>query len=342
MRPGVAIVYNEPECGRYRAMGEEAAVVAVVEEVRAVHHALAESGYPVTEVPLVPPLERARERLERLDADLVFNLFEGFDGRPETEAVVADLIREVGLPCTGCPGGAISLALDKGKAKALLREAGIDTPGYQVLAPQDLSSFRLSFPCIVKPRAEDASHGLSQDSVVGDRASLERQVRRVSERFGGSALVEEFVDGREFNITLWGAGKAAALPISEIVYTLPPGLPRILVFSAKWEPGSPYYRGSTTVCPADISTELQARIVRTAESAFRLLGCSGYARVDFRLDGQGRPQVLEVNPNPDISPDSGAARQAQAAGMTYAQFIEKIALLAWEASRDRATSHPGQ
>ncbi len=112
--------------------------------------------------------------------------------------------------------------------------------------------------------------------------------------------------------------------ISEIVYTLPPDKPRILTFSAKWDEASMYYINSKAVCPANISDKEQAAIIRIAKAAFRLTGCRGYARVDLRQDKAGQFKVLEVNPNPDITPGSGAALQAATAGMSYSQFIKKI------------------
>lgn len=330
MRPKVAIVYNEPSPSRYGAMGEAKAVLGVLEEVEAVHRTLAGSGYPVVRVPLYPPLEQVKERLGRVEADLVFNVFEGFDGRPETEAIVADTLAELGLPYTGCPGSALALALDKARAKALMEASGIGTPRYQLLSPETLSTFHLGYPCIVKPCGEDASHGMSEESVVNDYASLERQVARVSKLFGGKALVEEFLEGREFNTTVLGNRELIVLSISEIAYSLPPAMPRLLTFASKWEPDSIYFQCTTVICPAEIGSELRDHIVETALSVFRLLGCRGYARVDMRLDAEGRLKVLEVNPNPDISPGFGAARQAEAAGMTYNQFIERIVLLALE------------
>jgi D-alanine-D-alanine ligase len=328
--PKVAIIYNEPTPGRYHSMGEEKAVLGVLEGVEAVHRALDELGYAVAQIPLLPPLEQVREKLKGLKVDLVFNLFEGFDGCPETEAVVADILAELGLPYTGCPGSTLDLALDKARAKALLKTSGISTPRYQLLSPETLPMFHLTYPCIVKPYREDASHGLSEESVVNDTASLAEQVARTSELFGGKALVEEFVDGREFNVSVMGTRELVTLPISEIAYALPPGMPRVLTFSAKWEQQSMYFQCTKVVCPAEISDEMQEHIVETALSVFRLTGCRGYARVDTRLDTEERLQVLEVNPNPDISPGTGAARQAEAAGMSYTQFIEKIALLALE------------
>jgi D-alanine-D-alanine ligase len=169
---------------------------------------------------------------------------------------------------------------------------------------------------------------VSGDSVVQDQASLERQVAEVSRVFGGKALVEEFVGGREFNATVMGKDAVTVLPISEIVFSLPPGMPRVLTYAAKWEEGTPYFDGTRVVCPAEVGEEDRARLAQVATAVYRLLIQQGYARVDMRMDLEGNICVLEANPNPDITPGSGAARQAAAAGMTYAEFIDKIVSLA--------------
>ena len=339
MRKHVAIVYNEPADSRYNATGEVKAALGVLDSVQAVEQALLELDYSAAVLPLAFPFEQAREKINRLDVDLVFNLFEGFCGYPETEALVPEALVELGIPYTGCRGDILRLALNKAKIKVLLQAAGIPTPDAQLLTPQTLDVFRLDYPCIVKPCGEDASHGITGDSVVYNFSSLAKQVRVICESYGGSALVEKFIDGREFNATVLGNTRYSVLPISEMVYALPPELPRILTFEAKWEPDSLYFKGTAAICPADIVVEEQACIAGTALSVFRLLGCQGYARVDMRADREGRMNVIEVNPNPDISPGNGAARQAAAAGMTYAQFVEKIIEIALEREADD-NQHP--
>ena len=326
----VAIVYNEPVSSRYDLTQEGKAVLSVLDSVEAVHPALVELGYDVVRVPLVLPLEQARKELKSLAVDLVFNLFEGFGGYPETEALVPEVATEMGIPYTGCSSAAITLALDKAKTKAVLEKSGIATPRYQVLSPETLSRFHLSYPCIVKPGSEDASHGLSEESVVHDFTSLEKQVRVVSNLYGGEVLVEEFLDGQEFSATVLGNSECIVLPVSEMTYSLPPGKPRILTFAAKWEPDSLYFQGTKVICPAQISNGERERIAKTALAVFQLLCCQGYARVDMRLDREGRVNVMEVNPNPDISPGTGATRQAEAAGMSYTEFVAKIVSLALE------------
>jgi D-alanine-D-alanine ligase len=323
-----AVIYNKPGPQRYADMGENKAILAVLEGVAAVRKALSELGYEVTTVPLLPPYDRAKETLKSIDADLVFNLFEGFDGRPKTEATVAKMLSELGITYTGCSSSALALALDKPKAKDFMQSHGITTPKYQLVTPETVPQFQLKFPCIVKPCGEDASHGLSAESVVYDQESLERQVAKVSRAFGGKALVEEFVGGREFNATVMGNDEVIILPVSEIVFSLPPDMPPILTYSAKWEEGTLYYDGTKVICPAEVGEEVRARLAQTALAVYRLLIQQGYARVDMRLDLDGNIHVLEANPNPDITPGSGAARQATAAGWSYAQFIDRIVSLA--------------
>jgi len=321
VRRRIAIIYNQPLKSRYDERGEQAAVSGVLEAVEAVHDALLKLGYGVLKVPLSPPLHRAQDKLINLEADLVFNLFEGFAGHPETEAEIAEILTVFKKPFTGCPAGALKLALDKAKTKTVLKSAGINTPDFQLLHPETLSSFSLSYPCIIKPRREDASHGLSAENVVNDLASLEKQVTAVSRYYGGQALVEHFIDGREFNATVLGG---TVLPVSEIDYSLPKGVPHLLTFAAKWQPDSDYFQGTKVVCPAKIGVEEREDIAQTALNVFGLLGCRGYARVDMRRDEAGQLNVIEVNPNPDISPGAGSVRQAEVAGLAYPQFIERI------------------
>ena len=305
-------------------------MTGVLEAVEAVCSALRKLGYVVTRVPLALPIEEAEEQLRKLDADLVFNLFEGFCGYPKTEADIADMLSALGTPYTGSTGRVLRLALDKVKTNTLLRINGINTPDFQLLDVSSIAAFDLRHPCIVKPPAEDASHGISERSIIYNTASLKEQVAFINYTYGSQALVEEFIDGREFNITVIGNNKRISLPVSEIEYSLPEDKPHILTFAAKWKPDSLYFKGTRVVCPAEIDDEERRRIEETAIAVFGLLGCHGYARVDIRLDGMGKLYVIEVNPNPDISPGSGVVRQAEAAGLTYIQLIERIVQLALE------------
>ena len=332
MRGRIAIIYNQPEYCRYNQSSEEAAVIGVLEAVNAVHTALQKLDYSVIKVPLVPPLKQAVKTLKQLDVDLVFNLFEGFCGYPDTEADVADALAKNEVPYTGSPGKALRLALDKASSKTQLKSKSIATPNFQLLNNFTVADFHLRYPCIIKPAAEDASHGLSEKSIVHDSSSLKEQLVTLQRNYKGKLLVEEFIDGREFNITIMGNSMGYfALPISEIKYFLPQGKPRILTFEAKWKPDSLYYKSTKVICPAEITDPERLLMEKTAMAAFKMLGCYGYARVDMRLNNNRHLYVLEVNPNPDISPTSGIIRQAKSAGLTYVQFINRIIQLTLEA-----------
>ncbi len=324
MRSDITVVYNEPFPEGYEGDLEPEAVEGVMQCVNSVHIALLDCGYTVGLLPVVPPLNSVKKQLEKINTDLVFNLFEGFYDFPESEASVAGYFTEMGYIMTGCPSEALIAALDKAKSKDLMKNSGISVPQYQILTGENINQFRLNFPCIVKPRNQDASHGITVDSVVDNMDELKRQVEAVTRLFAGEALVEEFLSGREFNVTVLGNSELTVLPPSEIVYNLPPDKPPILTYEAKWLGDTEYFKGTSVDCPAKIDEGLRNRIEEYAINAFRLFSCSGYARLDMREDAHKVLKVMEVNPNPDISPDTGAARQAHAAGMSYSQLIDKI------------------
>jgi D-alanine-D-alanine ligase len=176
-------------------------------------------------------------------------------------------------------------------------------------------------PAIVKPAAEDASVGIEQASVVRTRAQLEARIAEQSETYE-EVIVQEYVDGREFAVGFVGD---ATLPISEIDFTkMPDGAWPILSFAAKWEKGCAEDKGSQPVCPANVDRDLEKRIVAIAQSAWKAVGGTGYGRVDLRVDRNGEPWVLEVNPNPDISDSAGLSAMAHAKGWSYNELIMRI------------------
>ncbi|MFH1087095.1 MAG: ATP-grasp domain-containing protein, partial [Chloroflexota bacterium] len=303
-------------------------VLGVLEAVTAVRRALEALRYEVTTLPIRPPLSPEQTELDGLAADVVFNLFEGFDGMPESEALIAGLLEERGVCFTGSPRSALLLCQDKNAEKQLLRSRGIPTPKWQVLSPDNLSSFALNLPCIVKPIGEHASHGLSEHSVTADSRALEKQVNLISRTYGRASLVEEFLPGREFSILVVGNENPRILPVEEILYTLPMGKARILTYEAKWVPDHEYFMETKAKCPAELDAELRQQIERCAVRCFAVIGCQGYARLDMRLDSHGKPMVLDVNPNPDISSQGGARLQVEAAGIEYPDFIAEVLSLA--------------
>ena len=176
----------------------------------------------------------------------------------------------------------------------------------------------LAFPLIVKPVREDGSAGITHASVVWDAAELRRVVESVVTSFRQPALVEEYVDGREFNVAMLGHPTPRVLPLSEIDFTgLPDGVPRIVSYDAKWTSGSVDDLGTVPVMHPSLPNSVAARVRRVAADAFRAVGVRDYGRVDVRLAANGVPYVVDVNPNCDLSPHAGMARAAAGVGIDY-------------------------
>ncbi len=254
---------------------------------------------------------------------VVFNLCESLGGESACEASVPPILEAHGYAYTGSPAAAMTACLDKAGAKRKLAAAGLPTPSYAVMPSPD-QPCAVPFPALVKPVAEDASVGISFDSVVRDPASLARQVSYILERYRQPALVEEFIGGREFNAAIWGNDSPRPLPLSEILYlgTDDP-LQRLLTYESKWVEDSPAYQRTPGVTPAEVDAGLGERLDQTALAAYRLMGCRGYGRVDMR-ERDGVPYILEVNPNPSLSSEGGFVRAARAAGLDQAHMAEQI------------------
>jgi D-alanine-D-alanine ligase len=177
---------------------------------------------------------------------------------------------------------------------------------------------------VVKPDAEDASLGIDQSSVVAGADGLAGPVGRLRARYGGRVLIEAYLPGPEFNVGVLALGEPAALPVAEVVFNPGPGDWPILTYAAKWDVGSSEDLASPIRCPARIDGALAVELGRLAVAAFRATHCRDYARVDFRLDGRGRPMILEVNPNPDLGPGAGWARALQASGRDYGATLTAL------------------
>lgn len=324
MSEKVAIIYNEPVIGKYHDIGEGVAVEDVLAAVTSVGRALDKLGYDYTSIPLCSPTELMEKELSNLNVDIVFNLFEGFDGCAGSEAAVANILERLGLCHTGASSRALLLCEDKSKAKPILASHGIPTPYWQVLSPTICDDFNLEFPCIIKPLGEHASHGLSEKSVVGNFKMLREQVQYIWQVYERLSLVEKFLPGREFRVLIVGNECPILYPVEEIIYTLPVNKPRLLTYSAKWIPKHEYYNDSYEKCPVEIEPELRQIIETIAMQTFNALNCHGYASVDIRQDDAGQPMVIDVNPNTDIYEGGGVQLPLEVAGIDYTTFIDQI------------------
>jgi len=322
----VAVLYNLLE---RLEKGEEKDILAeeaVHEEIGAIEEGIRSYGYQFFVMAVRDEIEPILHWFKEINPDVVFNLCESVYGNACMEMNIPALLDLLRIPYTGSPPLTLGLCQDKGKVKDILTSQGILTPRYKIFDREVGPLKGNIFPIIVKPLHEDGSLGISKESVVYDDEALNRQIRYVIEKYQQPALVEEYIDGRELNVGLLDTnGKVEPLPISEIDYSeFPEGIPRICGYEAKWVQDSIEYQKSKPICPAPLEWVMQKRVEHLAIKAFKLFGCRDYARVDMRIDRDGKIYILEVNPNPDISPPSGMARAIRIQGMTYSEFIGKV------------------
>lgn len=315
------IVYNDtpdsnPEDDDYLSEA------AVKDEAEAVKEALKRAGYNPRLLP-IREFEAAVKEIQADRPDIIFNLCEGYKGNAGYEKNIAALWELTGIPFTGNSSLTLGIAQNKVLSKKLFESENILTPPYEVFnsVPEKTS---LSFPLIAKPSREDASLGIRSNSLIRNLDELKSNVRTILEKYKQPVLVEEFIDGREFNISVIGSSDdPKALPVSEIDFSeLGADIPKITSYEAKWLEEHPLYKKTPAVCPAKISDKLKSELQDIARRVFKVLEAKDYGRVDVRLSADNKIYVLEFNPNPDISPVAGFIRSIKASGMTYEDFVE--------------------
>lgn len=295
----------------------------VVDQVVA---ALTAGGHEATILGVHRDLQALIDGLTNPKPDLVFNLFENF-GKVRLGAVcVVGLLDLLEVPYVGGGPGEFFLQQDKGITKKLLAYENVPFPKFVVFqrdaAPPSTAS--LVMPLIVKPLSMDSSIGISPTSIVSNEKDLLKRVANVHERVKDDALVEEFIDGREFNVAILGNRAPVALPPMEIDFSgLPERAARILDSSAKWDEDSVRFKGTRAVL-AEIPAELKARLQEVALGAYRALHVRDYGRVDLRINAAGEPFVIEVNASCYLEQTSEFATAAGAAGIEYTALVNRL------------------
>ena len=264
---------------------------------------------------------------ERFNPQTFFNLVESVEGLGRLIHLAPALYESLGLPYTGAGSEAMYLTSNKPLAKRLLAAAGIAAPEGVEPTAQGLSTPTFAGPYIVKSVWEHASIGIDESSVVDDARKVAAVARKRQRRFGGEWFAERFIDGREFNLSLLGGPEGVELlPPAEMLFVdYPRGKRRIVDYAAKWHAGSFEFCNTTRRFEFDAADRsLLAQLEETAKTCWRLFGLSGYARVDCRVDADGRPWVLEINVNPCLSPDAGFAAAAGHRGLDTAAVLRRI------------------
>ena len=315
----VGITYNV-KSERLPKAGDPPDINAELDHEDTITHmerAFAEAGHHVVRI------GNARRLLEQMDGglsvDIVFNIAEGYEGR-NRESQVPILLEMLRVPYVGADGLTLGLTLDKVLTKKVLIAEGIRTPRYaEATDPAKLWEVDLAYPLIVKLRYEGSSKGLSEKSLVNTPDELRRQVQWLADAYKGSSIfVEEFIEGNEFTVAVIGNETLEPMPVCQVTLDGQKELGRKFFHWAYLRSGADY------LCPAPIPEAQARQMQELALRTFRAVECRDFGRVDFRVDKQGRPYVLEINPLPSLSTEDVFLLIAKTRGITHHQMLNKI------------------
>lgn len=341
-KTSVLILYNQTGEDEYEKLREidpttldfkpvyKIDVATVAEEYEAVTNALKSEGFRVRRLNINDDHRTLIHALRRYKTDVIFNLVEYYKDDPALEASIAGVFELFTIPYTGAPPAALILCQRKGFTKQILAGHGVPTPHFRMLHhPRITRRHGLKYPLIVKPAREDASTGVTRESVVYDYPTLTALVEKVYVEYSPPVLVEEFIEGRELHISILGNDPPRMLPPIEFDFSeLPDDHPPLISYDIKWSPLDQSYHQVHSVCPAPLTKREIRRTETAALEAYRLTGCRDYARIDMRMNNRGEVFILEVNPNPDLTEGVSFMESAEKAGMSFSGTLREIVEMA--------------
>ena len=261
---------------------------------------------------------------------MVFNLCESFGADRAGEPNIPALLQLMGVPCTGAGSTALALCKDKGLSKKILTYHEVKVPRFVIAArhesPRTLAEAldKFVYPGICKPLGLDSSMGIAQDSIVHNAAACEARLRYLHDKLETDAIVEEYIDGRELYVGVFGNKRLTVLPPQELYFRkLPKETPRVLTYKAKWDPAYRRRYGIGSRAAPPLAASDFVRLKKTCKDIYRHLNLSGYARIDLRQRGD-ELVCLEVNPNPSIKRRDDFAEAAANAGFSYEELINRL------------------
>jgi D-alanine-D-alanine ligase len=284
-------------------------------------------GHDVRSLGVDNDLGVVRKELHETKPKIVFNLLEEFGGLSTYVSYVLGYLELLRQPYTGCNPRGMMTANDKALMKKIVRHHRISVPDFTVFpwGKAVRRPRRLAFPLIVKSATEHGSVGIAQASVVQDDEQLSERVSFVHEQLGTDAIAEQYIEGREFYVGVIGNRRLRTFPVRELMLTkLADGVPRIATEKVKWDIDYQEKQGIRTCSATDLPSEVEGQMHKLCKRVYRILGLSGYARMDLRLNDQGKIFLLEPNPNPDLAWDDEFAQAAEAVGITYERLLDSI------------------
>ena len=295
----------------------------VIDLASLVGQALDKTGHPTTPVRVTnSDLDSALSGYDPQEY-LVFNWCESLPGLHNSECNVVQFLEQYGYTFTGATSATLELTSDKCRVKRLLDEAGIPTPGWEVYDKGASVKWK-RFPAIVKPSREHCSEGIHRNAVVTTEVSLKNRIRYIIKRFQHPALAEDFIEGRELHVSLWGNDYLEMLPPVEMEFSsLKDKRDWVCTYESKFVPESEQYKNIKTLLPAPLSKDELSCVEKVCKAAYVLTGCRDYARIDVRMK-DGLFYILDVNANADICPDTSTISAAEFAGYTYKEFLGRL------------------
>ena len=318
----IGIVHNVPCAEKdYGAIASE----DVLTQVDIIDRTLKNLGYGTRQIPFTKNIEALCNILREEKIDLIFNLCETVDEDARLAGHPAALFELLNIPFSGSPSLAIMMTTDKIMTKRLLSGKGIRTPGYLLYDGSGyFNSSSLKLPVILKPRYEDASVGIGQESVIEKENDLKDYLWRMYSQFG-EIIVEEYVNGREFNVSVFGYPSPRIMPIAEIDFSkFPERLHRIVGYKAKWDEDSFEYKNTQRLFDFDIEKSLLMEMERVSLQCFNYFSLRDYGRIDMRVDNQKRIYVIEINANPCLSPDAGFPASLAYGDINYSSMLQSF------------------
>ncbi len=321
MKKTIGLVHNEPIAEGQANWESSADVMAQVE---AIETSLLDLGYQAVRIPFTRDLGRFIRDTEKAAMTMAFNLCEAVDDNPRLAGHPAAVMELLNIPFSGSPAAALMVTTDKHLMKLALTAGGLKTPGAFLFSGEEVVTFSpLRFPVILKPQYQDASIGIDQESVVTDPSILVKTLHQIYKTYGPT-IVEEFIEGREFNVSLLGSSTPEVMPVAEIDFSgLPDNLFKLVGYRAKWEPDSIEYLQTRRTFP-ELPDTVAREIAAASIQCYQLFGLQDYGRVDLRLDRNGNAHILEINANPSLSPDAGFPAAVQKSGRDYSAMVEKL------------------
>ena len=299
----------------------------VIRQSTELEEALQKTGYPTVSVVIEDDDIAGHLRPFDPDKYIIFNWCEGLPGIGNSEPLVIKKLEMLGYTFTGADSETLSLAYDKYRVKVILDKASVPTPAWRIFNSPDIQDWKI-FPAIVKPQNEHCSAGITPESVVMNQPDLKNRISFILDKYSQPALVEDFIDGREFHVSVWGNETLKVLPAAEMDFSSFGNMQdRLCTYDAKFIPGSQHYEEIKTLLPAPLTNEEKKAMEKVCGDAYRATGCRDYARMDIRLR-DNIFYVLDVNPNADISSDASMACAAEIDGISYAQMGSLIVQMA--------------